>query len=235
MLEDVLFGILYGLLIAARALWKEESPDSFGDMIQYLSLRCDVVTDWGDQDTVKERFWQVVTSEPNRIDFSKGRKFLLPLPPIEKESHLLPFLYMKAENAGNEWCWRLYVLLFVLAANGGEPQGVAIRFESPEKCFDSSEQDNLGAHDFFHAQFCQAVDGIRLNSPSWMPENQPSFFLKAKGDKEFDLFFNMIVSLYSWKQAPKLTREYLTSQLKKSQLDFLRAHVNQDLLGTIEI
>lgn len=142
-----------------------------------------------------ERFWNTVyEADEGKIDFGH---FLVSLPPIEKELHLVPFLYVRARREPDTWCCRFYVLLFTTKKH--EFRGFGIRFESPESCFSSSDPgSNLGRHDFFHAQLCKEVKvasgTIPLKAPQWLPETQPSFPMKA--ESALDLFVAALLTLY---------------------------------------
>lgn len=223
--EEVFRRILYGLLKASYRRWEHASSrGSFHSVSRALGAKgIQLLGDWSWGDFTS-KFWRVVAFPSGVLDFGRG-KFLLPLPPIEKESHLVPFLYMQGMVREDAWCLRLYVLLFTTRHT--EFQGFAIRFESPERCFDPTAQREPGAHDFFHAQLCREVGKgiVKLRAPAWLPETQPSFFLKA--ESEFDLFFNMVTSMYSSKEGWDLRREMLNGWRKKPQYDFLRSRLDE--------
>lgn len=155
-----------------------------------------------------ERFWNAVYEEDEgRINF---RHFLVPLPPIEKELHLVPFMYVQARKnkATDTWCCRFYVLLFTTKKH--EFRGFGIRFESPESCFSSSDLGSpLGRHDFFHAQLCKEVEiasgTIPLKAPQWLPETQPSFPMKA--ESALDLFVAALLTLYGMEKLRDLWKD----------------------------
>jgi hypothetical protein len=136
-----------------------------------------------------------------RIDLVQDRK-LIPLPPLEKDAHLVPFLTISYDADGNDFefsCCRIYVLL--LGINGGKIHGIGFRIESPESnCKDDQQQNgSVGMHDFYHAQFFRDIRGwdVFYNTPPWLPDSQPSFPLWAI--QPIDALLNLILTLYGAK------------------------------------
>lgn len=224
--SHLLESLLFSLLNVAHRRWEHSSAKGkFHNVSGELGSKgIQIVGQW-DQKRLRKNFWRVVDT-PHEIDFGKGSKYLLPLPPIEKETQLVPYLYLKAWKQSPIWCWRLYVLFFTTKHTGF--QGFAIRFESPEKCFqEQGEQGGDGSHDFFHAQLCQQVDDIPLKAPAWLPVTQPSFFLKAQNG--LDLLFNMLVSIYSWGEGEKLLKD-VKNGLRRDVWNFLENRIDRSLL-----
>ena len=157
---------------------------------------------------------------PNDLRRSKATTFLLPsgsiyttntllpLPPLPRDAHMMPFLHVWFEKRGEGWCCRFHVLLLTVEKETEGVQGFAIRFESPEVHCASREttsEASPGTHDFYHAQLGRearldlgrgARKRLDLGSPGWLPESQPSFLLEA--NDPIQLFLHVLIALYGY-------------------------------------
>jgi hypothetical protein len=137
--------------------------------------------------------------EDRRLDFSKGRHFML-LPPLEKHSQMVPLLavYYERQEMGGDFegaCCRILVLL--LQEEENQLVGMGFRIESPEALCQQDE-GSFGAHDFYHAQLVrEAGYGPDFSSPEWLPDKQPSFPLWAVNP--VDALLNLVLTLYGAK------------------------------------
>ncbi len=135
---------------------------------------------------------------------------LIPLPPMSKDTHLIPFLtvhYIKGKDKGVDPCCRLYVLM--LGRVDGKLNGVGFRIESPERnCQkDEGSESQTGSHDFYHAQLVRNIKGWDFyNTPSWLPDSQPSFPLWAISPT--DAALNLILTLYGAEFYLQFLREH---------------------------
>lgn len=119
---------------------------------------------------------------------------LIPLPPLDKDTHLIPFLTVHyTKDKGIDPCCRLYVLM--LGRVGGKLCGVGFRIESPERNCQKDSTSEVGSHDFYHAQLVRNIKGWDFyNTPTWLPDSQPSFPLWAMSPT--DAVLNLILTLY---------------------------------------
>ena len=119
---------------------------------------------------------------------------LIPLPPLNKDTHLIPFLTVRyIKDKGADPCCRLYVLM--LGHVSGKLHGIGFRIESPERNCQEGSASEMGSHDFYHAQLVRNIKGWNFyNTPSWLPDSQPSFPLWAMSPT--DAVLNLILTLY---------------------------------------
>lgn len=145
-----------------------------------------------------------------------GEHRLILLPPLLKDRHLVPYLTLYYDGEGTiDSCCRLYVLLLGYNRNQNgrnEVHGIGFRIESPERnCqVDGQHQQDIGMHDFYHAQFI-----LNMNRDRWpnfyrtfpcLPDSQPSFPLWAT--HPFDALLNLILTLYGAKYYLYFLRKY---------------------------
>jgi hypothetical protein len=150
-------------------------------------------------DTVLSRFLLTENSSryftPDVINLVHERK-IIPLPPLIRDTHLVPFLTIYYDGNGLESsCCRIYVLL--LGINARTIHGIGFRIESPESnCQEPQRQNQIGMHDFYHAQFFRSLREweIFFRTPPWLPDSQPSFPLWAM--RPIDALLNLILALY---------------------------------------
>ena len=142
-----------------------------------------------------------------RVDWVGTTQNLLPLPPLRRDAHLVPYLTIRYDGTGNETsCCRIYVLM--LTIHQGKLRGVGFRIESTERnCQQGRDANDVGAHDFYHAQFVRNIRNWNFyDTPSWLPDSQPSFPVWAT--QPLDALLNLILTLYG----------------AKFYLDFLKNH-----------
>lgn len=139
------------------------------------------------------------------ITLSDGH-LLIPLPPLDRDTHLVPFLTVKYINGrGIAPCCRLYVLL--LGRVSGKLHGLGFRIDSPERNCQEDSASEMGSHDFYHAQLVRNIKGWDFyNTPSWLPDSQPSFPLWAMSPT--DAVLNLILSLYGARFYLRFLREH---------------------------
>ena len=156
---------------------------------------------------------------------------LLLLPPLPRDTHLIPFLHIRFEKRDGFWCCRFHVLLLTTKKAPNRPkgniQGFSIRFESPEvHCAPQGTSSNAspGTHDFYHAQLSRRAlldfgkgsrQKLDLGSPGWLPERQPSFLLEA--NDPIQLFLHVLIALYGYTEFLRIV-----NGLDKGQRDLLQ-------------
>lgn len=158
------------------------------------------------------------TGSPNIVDFGSS-KYLMPLPPLEKDGHLIPWLSisykLRKGAAFEDACCRIYVLMLGLDETS-RLVGTGFRIESPERnCQEVARPNGIGLHDIYHAQLIKRIEtyGPEFITPEWLPCSQPSFPLWAMNP--IDALLNLFLTLYG-------ARRYS---------DFLRKHAGR--VGTI--
>jgi len=142
-----------------------------------------------------------------RVDWVETTQNLLPLPPLRRDAHLIPYLTIYYDGIGNETsCCRIYVLM--LTVQQRKLRGLGFRIESPEhNCQRERDDGGIGAHDFYHAQLVRNIRSWDFyDTPSWLPDSQPSFPIWAV--RPIDALLNLILTLYG----------------ANFYLDFLRGH-----------
>lgn len=147
---------------------------------------------------------------------------LLPLPPLRRNSHLIPFLTIYYDGTGNESsCCRIYVLMIM--AEQRKLRGIGFRIESPERNCQPNHAGGIGAHDFYHAQLVKNVRGWDFyDTPDWLPDSQPSFPLWAV--QPFDALLNLILTLYGANFYLEFLRNYGHFFGKTMSSEFISLH-----------
>jgi hypothetical protein len=150
---------------------------------------------------------------------------MIPLPPLETDRHLVPFLTFTYDGRGcSDSCCRMYILMLGFNQNpGGRNQiyGVGFRVESPESnC--QQNANGVGRHDFYHAQFIS-----NLNRYGWpefyrtfphLPQSQPSFPLWATQPAE--ALLNLVLTLYGSKYYLEFVRSIPSQILQPLSNEF---------------
>lgn len=153
------------------------------------------------------------TKQPNVVNFAEA-KYLMPLPPLQKDGHLVPWLsvsYEQSEVVGARFedaCCRLYVLMLA-PGEDGQLVGIGFRIESPERnCQQDTGADDSGRHDFYHAQLIRRIrtHGPQFDVPDWLPCNQPSFPLWALNP--VDALLSLVLTLYGARYYKDFLRKY---------------------------
>ncbi|MFQ5911427.1 MAG: hypothetical protein ACE5IJ_12025 [Thermoplasmata archaeon] len=155
-------------------------------------------------------------AEVVEADFSE-RRGVLYLPPLEKNPEFVPLLslWCKLEETGASMALR--VMLVSRGGSEGRVRGIGFRLESPHG--DDENEDELGRHDFYHAQLIRSLGhGPPVECPGWLPETQPSFPLTA--DDPVTLVLCLLLSLYGRKYCWTFYTEHQIFDLK-SYLDRL--------------
>lgn len=135
---------------------------------------------------------------------------MLYLPALEKkDSNFVPVLSLECHLDAEKTVMKLRVMLVCLVKDdqeNGEAEkfrGIGFRLESPhgdEYEDERSEggEKKEGRHDFYHAQLIRGLGwGPRIESPEWLPCNQPSFPLTA--DDPITLVLSLLLTLYGKK------------------------------------
>jgi len=168
------------------------------------------------------------TAFPLKSESIYAANTLLPLPPLPRDAHMMPFLHVWFAKRGKDWCCRFHVLLLTVEKETEGVQGFAIRFESPEvHCAPQGTASEVspGAHDFYHAQLGRearldlgrgARERLDLGSPGWLPESQPSFLLEA--NDPIQLFLHVLIALYGYTEFLQIV-----NKLDKGQRNLLRS------------
>lgn len=153
------------------------------------------------QDRLTKEGWQPVSKKELeewlraddsgvRVNFESEKKVLY-LPALEKNSNFVPVLSLECHLDAEKTVMKLRVMLVCLVKDdqeNGEAEkfrGIGFRLESPhgdEYEDERSEggEKKEGRHDFYHAQLIRGLGwGPRIESPEWLPCNQPSFPLTA--------------------------------------------------------
>ena len=155
--------------------------------------------------------WEPVTSfeeikhlfKPSelRLNFSNRVLYLEPL--LEKKTYFVPILSLFCILNETQSTAQFKVMLVCLD-EGKKECGIGFRMETPESMNqDTNTIDNGGSHDFYHAQLIRKFDkrapdsAQGFDSPSWLPQSQPSFPLPA--DCPVTLLLCLIVTLYGRK------------------------------------
>lgn len=151
------------------------------------------------------------TGLPNIVDFGSG-KYLMPLPPLEKDGHLVPWLSisykLRKGAAFEDACCRIYVLLLGIDETG-RFVGTGFRIESPERnCQEVDGSNGVGLHDFYHAQLIKRIEtyGPQFITPEWLPCSQPSFPLWALNP--IDALLSLFLTLYGARRYNDFLRKY---------------------------
>ena len=115
-------------------------------------------------------------------------QFLLLEPTADKK--ILPFVTI---DSSDDWVhFRIYVFLTGFDDNS-EIWGVLFRYETDEG--DGTPGDDVGKHDFCHAQICRALrKGGRQLTSCWVPDSDPAIPLDA--DNQIGLVLCMLTSIY---------------------------------------
>ena len=156
------------------------------------------------------------------LDFSKR---VLYLPPLEKNTKFVPILSLFCKLNETQRIAQFKVML-VCFDNDKKQCAVGFRMETPESMNQSTDtSDNGGIHDFYHAQLIRKFDqrapdsAQGFDSPSWLPQSQPSFPLPA--DCPVTLLLCLIVTLYGRKYYNNFVHIHGTSDTQEyeSKLD----------------
>jgi len=150
------------------------------------------------------------------VDFSHPRSLFLYLPPLEKDAEFVPILSLKCRLDTEKTVMKLRVMLVCLVEDDQENEdkeklrGIGFRLESPhgdeyEGERNEGEEKREGRHDFYHAQIVRGFGwGPLVESPSWLPETQPSFPLVA--DCPVTLVLCLLLTLYGKRQSLELIK-----------------------------
>ena len=163
------------------------------------------------------------------LDFARWGKVLY-LKPLEKNAEFVPVLSLSCKLNETQSIARLRVMLVCLDRNG-TPYGIGFRMETPENMNQNgNESDNVGIHDFHHAQlirkFCQPKldNKLQVCSPDWLPTSQPSFPLSAKCPVM--LLLCLILTLYGKRYYDEFLEEHTTSRIEPYETE-LKSWMNQ--------
>ena len=110
-----------------------------------------------------------------------------------EDKRILPLVTMQSSQG---WLHLSIYTLLTMLDDHDVLRSLAVRFETSE----GDPDDNLGKHDFLHAQLCNYIynsDGriiAKAKTPDWLPTSQPSFPLDA--DNQVGLVLCMLTSLY---------------------------------------
>ena len=163
------------------------------------------------------------------LDFSTWGKVLY-LKPLEKNAEFVPVLSLSCTLTETLSIARLRVMLVCLDRNQ-DPYGIGFRMETPESMNQNgNEADNVGIHDFHHAQlirkFCQPKLDKKLQvcSPDWLPTTQPSFPLSAKCP--VTLLLCLILTLYGKRYFDEFLLENEISGIEPYKTE-LKSWINQ--------
>ena len=157
--------------------------------------------------SLSERWEPVITfeeirhsfkSSELRLNFSNRVLYLEPL--LQKKTYFVPILSVFCILNETQSTAQFKVMLVCLD-EGKKERGIGFRVETPESVkYDTNTIDNGGSHDFYHAQLIRKFDqrapdsAQGFDSPSWLPQSQPSFPLPA--DCPVTLLLCLIVTLY---------------------------------------
>ena len=146
--------------------------------------------------------------KPANVNFFKENKVLY-LPPMKKDAEdaeFVPIFSLCCNLSRNQSTARFRVMLVTLDQNDKTKlNGIGFRMEPPEsrdQNANTTNNDNTGIHDFYHAQLIQQFspkkfgDILQNKCLSWLPESQPSFPLPA--DCPVTLLLCIILTLYGW-------------------------------------
>lgn len=132
------------------------------------------------------------------VDFGEERKYLY-LPALQKDANFVPVLSLKANLDEQRQEFRLRVML-VCRGDEGNLCGIGFRLETSE-CDATVDDDGSGHHDFYHAQLIMGFEkgALRrpIETPKWLPCDQPSFPLLAKDP--LTLTICLLLTLYGKK------------------------------------
>ena len=155
------------------------------------------------------------------VDFSKSeRGQVLYLPPLEKNPRCVPILSLYCKLNETQSIAKFRVMLVCLDKKG-KPYGIGFRMETPESMNqDMNTTDNVGIHDFHHAQLIRRfgqsnLDILPIDCPIWLPDSQPSFPLPA--ECPVTLLLCLIVTLYGRNYYNDFFNVYF-NDYKKSQI-----------------
>ena len=152
-------------------------------------------------------------SKTAKVNFFKENRVLY-LPPLRKDAddaEFVPIFSLCCNLSKNQSIARFRVMLVTLDESNEALNGIGFRMETPEgrdQSSNTTDNDNIGIHDFHHAQLIQQFDpkqfGDKLQTKclSWLPESQPSFPLPA--DCPVTLLLCLIVTLYGGKYYKKI-------------------------------
>lgn len=121
-----------------------------------------------------------VNTDEIEINLSEpeSRVFLY-LPPLEQNAEFVPVLSMQCHLGQKSSSIRIQVML-ISYTEDRRFVGVGFRLESPH-LRDDSRDGTEGRHEFYHAQLKRSFDwGPPIDSPTWLPETQPSFPIAAQ-------------------------------------------------------
>ena len=157
------------------------------------------------------------------LNFSERGKVLY-LPPLERKSPFVPILSLYCKFNSSLSIAKLRTMLVCVDENHEKPYGIGFRMETQENVIQNgNETDDGGVHDFHHAQLIRAFNQrkldkkLQIDSPSWLPESQPSFPLPA--DCPEKLLICLILTLYGMK--------YCRSFINAIELREIRQHFKE--------
>ena len=168
-------------------------------------------------------------SKPANVNFFKENKVLY-LPPMKKDAEdaeFVPIFSLCCNLSRNQSIARFRVMLVTLDQNDKTKlNGIGFRMEPPEskdQNANTTNNDNTGIHDFYHAQLIQQFspkqfgDILQNKCLSWLPESQPSFPLPA--NCPVTLLLCIILTLYGWEFYNNFCNSIPTSDEYRKKLD----------------
>ena len=154
-------------------------------------------------------------SETANVNFFEKNKVLY-LPPLKKDAEFVPIFSLYCNLRKEQSIARFRVMLVTLDKNDETKlNGIGFRMETPESMSENAnEDDDDNIYNFHHAQLIQQFspkqfpDRLQTESPSWLPESQPSFPLPA--DCPVTLFLCLIRTLYGGNYLKKICRSMMS-------------------------
>ena len=152
------------------------------------------------------------------------------MPPMKKDAEdaeFVPIFSLCCNLSRNQSIARFRVMLVTLDQNDKTKlNGIGFRMEPPEskdQNANTTNNDNTGIHDFYHAQLIQQFspkqfgDILQNKCLSWLPESQPSFPLPA--NCPVTLLLCIILTLYGWEFYNNFCNSIPTSDEYRKKLD----------------
>ena len=137
---------------------------------------------------------------------------VLYLPPLKKDPNFVPVLSLRCKLTETQSKARFRVML-ISSDKDDNFRGIGFRLETPEgQNQDEETPSNEGTHDFHHAQLIHTLnqtklDSLQIDCPSWLPQQQPSFPMPAKGP--VTLLLCLIVTLYGREGYKQFFKTYI--------------------------
>ena len=169
--------------------------------------------------------WEPIDLKNVKHEFNKSELNLnfsnrvLYLPPMKKDANFVPVLSLFCKLNETQSIAKFRVMLVSLDKKR-TPYGIGFRMETPESMNQGIDMPaNEGIHDFYHAQLIKTFQGkldekLQINSPSWLPDSQPSFPLPA--DCPVTLLLCLIVTLYGRECYNQFLENYLVNYRKSN-------------------